>query len=149
MASAKQTSDELRSFYGGECLCARLYLVSLSSYPVNSSLVLARASIEDDYARKLMSLCRKSLGSHEMGSLKTSLDTVRGEVESMAKQHAGIAAQMKTELEEPLAAFAGGMKERRKIIQYTVEKLLKIKIQQTNTVNKVRFTKWCRPVGAD
>ncbi|KAI1638200.1 hypothetical protein F4809DRAFT_649372 [Biscogniauxia mediterranea] len=114
MASAKQTNDELRSFYS------------------------ARASIEDDYARKLMSLCRKSLGSHEMGSLKLSLDTVRGEVESMAKQHANIAAQMKTELEEPLAAFAGGMKERRKIIQHTVEKLLKIKIQQTQAVNKTR-----------
>ncbi|KAI5923386.1 hypothetical protein F4810DRAFT_720279 [Camillea tinctor] len=114
MASAKQTNDELRSFYS------------------------ARASIEDDYARKLMSLCRKSLGSHETGSLKLSLDTVRGEVESMAKQHANIAAQMKTELEEPLAAFAGGMKERRKIIQHTVEKLLKIKIQQTQVVNKTR-----------
>ncbi|KAJ8105053.1 hypothetical protein ONZ43_g7577 [Nemania bipapillata] len=114
MASAKQTSDELRSFYS------------------------ARASIEDDYARKLMSLSRKSLGSHEMGSLKTSLDTVRGEVESMAKQHANIASQMKSELEEPLAAFAGGMKERRKIIQNTVEKILKVKIQQTHAVNKTR-----------
>ncbi|KAK5637435.1 hypothetical protein RRF57_013148 [Xylaria bambusicola] len=114
MASAKQTSDELRSFYS------------------------ARASLEDDYARKLMSLSRKPLGSHEMGSLKTSLDTVRGEVESMAKQHANIAAQMKSELEEPLAAFAGGMKERRKIIQNTVEKILKVKIQQTHTVNKTR-----------
>ncbi|KAI1123117.1 hypothetical protein F5Y10DRAFT_252551 [Nemania abortiva] len=114
MASAKQTSDELRSFYS------------------------ARASIEDDYARKLMSLSKKSLGSHEMGSLKTSLDTVRGEVESMAKQHANIASQMKSELEEPLAAFAGGMKERRKIIQNTVEKILKVKIQQTHAVNKTR-----------
>ncbi|KAG4217128.1 hypothetical protein PC116_g34391, partial [Phytophthora cactorum] len=99
-----------------------------------------RASIEDEYARKLMSLSRKSLGTHEMGSLKVSLDTVRGEVESMAKQHANIAAQMKTELEEPLAAFAGGMKERRKIVQNTVEKLLKVKIQQTNMVNKVSAT---------
>ncbi|KAI0155270.1 hypothetical protein GGR57DRAFT_491731 [Xylariaceae sp. FL1272] len=114
MASAKQTSDELRSFYS------------------------ARASIEDDYARKLTSLCRKALGSHEMGSLKASLDTVRGEVEAMAKQHANIAQQMKSELEEPLAAFAGGMKERRKIIQNTVEKLLKVKIQQTQVVNKTR-----------
>jgi len=84
-----------------------------------------------------MSLSRKSLGSQEMGSLKSSLDTVRGEVESIAKQHQNIAAQMKTELEEPLAAFAGGMKERRKIVQNTVEKLLKIKIQQTQLVNKV------------
>lgn len=72
-----------------------------------------------------------------MGSLRISLDTVRGEVESMGKQHANIASQMKSELEEPLAAFAGGMKERRKIVQNTVEKLLKVKIQQTNMVNKV------------
>ncbi|KAK9426444.1 hypothetical protein SUNI508_02885 [Seiridium unicorne] len=114
MLYAKQTCDELRSFYS------------------------ARASIEDDYSRKLMALCRKSLGSHELGTLKLSLDTVRGEVEAMAKQHSGIAAQMKTELEEPLAAFAGGMKERRKIVQNTVEKLLKIKVQQTQTVNKTR-----------
>lgn len=55
----------------------------------------------------------------------------------MAKQHQSIAAQMKSELEEPLAAFAGGMKERRKIVQNTVEKLLKTKIQQTQQVNKV------------
>ncbi|UNI22684.1 formin-binding protein, variant 2 [Purpureocillium takamizusanense] len=114
MQGAKQTCDELKSFYG------------------------ARASIEDEYARKLLSLCRKSLGTHETGSLKTSLDTVRGEVESMAKQHQSIAAQMKTELEEPLAAFSGGMKERRKIVQNSIEKLLKTKIQQTQQVNKTR-----------
>jgi hypothetical protein len=114
MMAAKQTSDELRSFYN------------------------SRAAIEDEYSRKLISLCRKSLGSHEMGTLKTSLDTVRGELEAMAKQHQGIAAQMKTELEEPLSAFAGGMKERRKIVQNTVEKLLKTKIQQTQAVNKTR-----------
>ncbi|GKT65868.1 cell division control protein [Colletotrichum tofieldiae] len=99
---------------------------------------VARASIEDEYARKLLSLCRKSIGSHETGSLKTSLDTVRGEVESMAKQHQSIAAQMKTELEEPLAAFAGGMKERRKIVQNGIEKILKTKVQQTQHVNKTR-----------
>ncbi|KAJ3956346.1 formin-binding protein [Colletotrichum tropicale] len=99
---------------------------------------MSRASIEDEYARKLLSLCRKSLGSQEMGSLKNSLDTVRGEVESMGKQHQNIAAQMKTELEEPLAAFAGAMKERRKIVQNGIEKILKTKIQQTQHVNKTR-----------
>jgi hypothetical protein len=98
---------------------------------------LARAAIEDEYAKKLLNLSRKPLGHNETGSLKISLDTLRGEVESMGKQHQSIAAQMKTELEEPLAAFAGGMKERRKIVQGTVEKLLKTKIQQTQQVNKV------------
>lgn len=72
-----------------------------------------------------------------MGTLKTSLDTVRGEVEGMAKQHQNNAAQMRTELEEPLAAFAGGMKERRKIVQNGIEKILKVKQQQTQQVNKV------------
>ncbi|PHH73493.1 hypothetical protein CDD82_5459 [Ophiocordyceps australis] len=114
MHGAKQTCDELKSFYN------------------------ARAAIEDEYARKLLHLCRKALGTQEMGSLRNSLDTVRGEVESMAKQHQSIATQMKTELEEPLAAFAGGMKERRKIVQNSIEKLLKTKTLQTQHVNKTR-----------
>ncbi|CAK7224236.1 formin-binding protein [Sporothrix curviconia] len=114
MQGAKQTCDELRAFYN------------------------ARASIEDEYARKLLSLCRKPLGSQEMGGVKSSLDVMRGEVESMAKQHQSIAAQMKSELEEPLAAFAGAMKERRKIVQNGIEKLHKVKMQQTQQVNKTR-----------
>ena len=101
------------------------------------TLYLARATIEDDYSRKLLALCRKPLGSCEAGTLRTSLDIMRGEVESMGKSHQGIAAQMKSELEEPLSAFAGGMKERRKIVQSGVEKLYKVKLQQTQSVNKV------------
>jgi hypothetical protein len=66
-----------------------------------------------------------------------SLDVVRREVESMAKAHQHVANQMKTELEEPLSAFAGGMKERRKIVQSGIEKLHKLKCQQTATANKV------------
>lgn len=55
----------------------------------------------------------------------------------MGKAHQSIAGQMKSELEEPLAAFAGALKERRKIVQTGIEKLLKIKVQQTQTMNKV------------
>jgi hypothetical protein len=65
---------------------------------------------------------------------------VRGETDAIGKTHAAIAAQMKSELEEPLAAFSGGMKERRKIVQNGIEKILKAKIQQTHAVNKVRLT---------
>lgn len=63
---------------------------------------------------------------------------VRGETEAIAKAHSGIAAQMKSELEEPLSAFASGLKERRKIIQTGIERLHKTKAQQTQLVNKAR-----------
>ncbi|EHY61210.1 formin-binding protein [Exophiala dermatitidis] len=114
MQNAKTTCDELKAFYN------------------------ARAALEEDYAKKLLNLSRKPLGSVEQGTLRASLDIARGETESMGKQHALIAQQMKSELEEPLAAFAGGMKERRKIIQTGIEKLLKLKQAQTAHVNKAR-----------
>lgn len=114
MQNAKTTCDELKAFYN------------------------ARAALEEDYAKKLLNLSRKPLGSVEQGTLRASLDVARGETESMGKQHALIAQQMKSELEEPLAAFAGGMKERRKIIQTGIERLLKLKQAQTAHVNKAR-----------
>jgi hypothetical protein len=67
-----------------------------------------------------------------------SVDVVRAEIEAMGKAHSNIAGQMRSELDEPLAAFAGGMKERRKIVQSGIEKLLKVKMQQTAASNKVR-----------
>ncbi|CBX91109.1 hypothetical protein LEMA_P061430.1 [Plenodomus lingam JN3] len=114
MHAAKVTNDELKNFYA------------------------ARAAIEEEYSRKLLNLSRKPLGSCETGTLRLSCDVIKAEVESMGKAHQSIAQQMKTELEEPLAAFAGGMKERRKIVQNGIEKLLKLKMQQTATVNKAR-----------
>ena len=105
--------------------------------PILTTSIVARSAIEDEYSRKLLTLCRKPLGSSEAGTLRASLDVMRGEVESMGKAHSAIAAQMKSELEEPLVAFAGGMKERRKIVQTGIEKLLKVKVQQTQVVNKV------------
>ncbi|KAK5954259.1 formin-binding protein [Knufia fluminis] len=114
MQNGKTTCDELRAFYK------------------------ARAELEEEYAKKLFAISRKALGSVEMGTLRASLDVARGETENMGKQHALIAQQMRSECEEPLAAFAGGIKERRKIVQHVVEKLLKTKQQQTGTVNKCR-----------
>lgn len=114
MHDAKVTGDELKAFY------------------------TARAQIEEDYARKLLNLSRKPLGSSESGTLRMSLDVVRGEMESMGKEHQNVAGKLKSELDEPLVAFAGGLKERRKIVQNGIEKLLKVKTQQTTTVNKAR-----------
>lgn len=67
-----------------------------------------------------------------------SLDVVKAEIESIGKAHQNVAQQMKSELDEQLAAFAGGMKERRKIVQGGIEKLLKTKTQQTMALNKAK-----------
>ena len=50
-------------------------------------------------------------------------------------------------MDEQLAAHAGGMKERRKIVQTGIEKLHKVKTQQTNTVTKVSLSKPCESSG--
>lgn len=130
MQNAKGTCDELKAFYNS-------MLHGTHEKHCESLITVGRASIEDEYARKLLALCRKPLGSSEAGTLRASLDVMRGEVESMGKSHQAIAGQMKSELEEPMAAFAGGMKERRKIVQNGIEKLFKLKLQQTQAVNKV------------
>ena len=98
---------------------------------------IARAAIEEEFARKLFALSKKPLGSAEFGSLKSSMDVMRLEVESMAKAHQSVASEMSNELEEPLAGFAGAMRERRRLVQQGCEKILKLKMQQTQQVNKV------------
>lgn len=132
MHDAKTTCDEMKAFYSGKSTFRHKPKENLSD------LYTARAALEDEYAKKLLALARKPLGSCEAGTLRLSLDVVRAEVEAMGKAHANIAGQMKSELDESLSAFAGGMKERRKIIQNGIEKLLKVKMTQNGQVNKAR-----------
>ncbi|KAG0635468.1 hypothetical protein HOY80DRAFT_893048, partial [Tuber brumale] len=114
MHDAKTTCEELKTFYA------------------------ARAAIEDEFARKLLALSKKPLGSVETGTLKISMDVLRAEVESMGKAHQTTADQMKTELEQPLTDYSGAWRERRRIVQGTCEKILQLKSKQTNQVNKTR-----------
>lgn len=134
MHNSKVTCDELRSFYNSGFFHNIINNMNMGPFLIPLTV---RAAIEDEYARKLLSLCRRSFGTSETGSLRESLDVVRGETEAAAKAHAAISSQMKRELEEPLVAFAGGLKERRKIVQGGIERILKTKIQQTQAVNKV------------
>ncbi|KAK9237654.1 hypothetical protein V1525DRAFT_360172 [Lipomyces kononenkoae] len=114
MREAKQTCEEIKAFYK------------------------ERIMIEDEYSRRLLALSRKALGSNELGTLRASLDTVRGETEQMGKAHANTATQIKAELEDPLLAFAAAMRERRKMVQTTLDKLSKGKIAQQAVVQKNR-----------
>ncbi|KAK9249545.1 hypothetical protein V1506DRAFT_526287 [Lipomyces tetrasporus] len=114
MREAKQTCEEIKSFYKERIL------------------------IEEEYSRRLLALSRKALGANELGTLRASLDTVRGETEQMGKAHANTAMQVKAELEDPLIAFAAGMRDRRKVVQTTLDKLAKAKSAQQAAVQKSR-----------
>ncbi|KAK7208212.1 SH3 domain protein [Myxozyma melibiosi] len=124
MREAKQTCEELKSFYK------------------------ERTAIEEEYSRKLLALSRKPLGQHEIGSLRSSLDTLRFETEQMGKAHHNSSLQLRTELDEPLTTFSAGMRERRKIVQGTLEKLFKAKLaQQANVAkNRDRYENDCNKI---
>lgn len=112
--NTKHTADEIRAFYK------------------------ERASIEEEYSRRLIALSRKGLGAHEVGTLKTALETIRSTTENLGKSHLSAAHQFKADLEEPLSAFAGNIRSRRKTVQVMMEKLTKGKMNQQNQVERAR-----------
>lgn len=97
-----------------------------------------RMSIEEEYSRRMLALSRKKLGSAETGNLKTTLEVIRSSTESMGKSHASCHKQIKTQLDEPLEAFAASLRSRRKTTESTIEKLTKAKQLQNSTVEKAR-----------
>lgn len=97
-----------------------------------------RAAIEDDYSRRLLALSRKSLGTHEVGTLKSALDTIRSNTELLGKSHASTSQQFRSELEEPLYSFSGDLRSRQRTLRVFMEKLTKAKQAQQSMVDRSR-----------
>ncbi|ODV92127.1 hypothetical protein CANCADRAFT_30380 [Tortispora caseinolytica NRRL Y-17796] len=97
-----------------------------------------RKAIEEEYAKKMMHLSRKALGGGESGNFKNACERVRIETEQSAKAHLNAAEQIYLELVQPLAAFAGSIRDRRKTVEGTIEQLRKSKNAQSRTVEKSR-----------
>uniref|UniRef100_A0A060T2E7 ARAD1A01232p n=1 Tax=Blastobotrys adeninivorans TaxID=409370 RepID=A0A060T2E7_BLAAD len=114
MRSSKQTCEEVWNFYK------------------------ERMAIEEEYSRKLNSLAKKPLGSSETGTLRDALDVVLSTTQNMAKSHADAANNMKAELAGPLENFATSMRQRRKAVETTMEKLSKAKAADMQTAEKYR-----------
>lgn len=77
---------------------------------------MCRAAAEEEYAKKLLKISKIGLGSKECGTLKASLVAVKAELENMGNAHAEVAAGMKRELEDALAAHSTLMREKRKMV---------------------------------
>ncbi|KAF5098625.1 hypothetical protein D0Z00_001968 [Geotrichum galactomycetum] len=98
-----------------------------------------RAAIEEEYARKLTALSRRTLhSSAELGTLKSALDTIKVRTETLAKSHTTAASQYKTELEDPLAAFGDDIRARRNTVETNMTRLTKAKKIHEAAVDNAR-----------
>ncbi|PPQ78981.1 hypothetical protein CVT25_002265 [Psilocybe cyanescens] len=97
-----------------------------------------RASIEEEYAKRLTKLAKMTLGRDEIGELRNSLDTVRLETDRQAGYHLNLSQQIRTELEAPAATFHARLLHHKKTYQTGIEKEFKTKQTQESYVNKAR-----------
>ncbi|KAF6759996.1 SH3 domain-containing protein [Ephemerocybe angulata] len=89
-----------------------------------------RASIEEDYAKRMNKLSKATLGRDEIGDMRIALDTVKLETEHQAQYHQGLAHHFRTELESGAAAFHARQLQHKKQNQAPIEKEFKNKQAQ-------------------
>ncbi|KAF9462385.1 hypothetical protein BDZ94DRAFT_1261233 [Collybia nuda] len=114
MRGAAKTTEELRSFWS------------------------ERAAIEDQYATRLATLAKSTLGSDETGALRHSLNTLRLETENQAAQHMELAARIRADLEVPTSRQHAKQVNHRRNVQAAVERKFKTKQSQESFVAKAR-----------
>ncbi|KAK7039169.1 formin-binding protein [Paramarasmius palmivorus] len=97
-----------------------------------------RASIEEDYAKRLARLSKVTLGRDEVGELRTSLDTILLETERQSTFHSTLHNQIKNDLEAQVALFCSKQAHHKKVYTSTIEKQFKQKQTQESYVSKAR-----------
>lgn len=106
--------------------------------PAHSCLILCRAEIEADYAKRLGKLAKVAVGKDETGATKAALDVVRAELDMTSRVHTDLSAMIRKDLEGSLAEFQSKTASARKNSVATIDKLFKNKQAQENYVNKSR-----------
>ncbi|KAF9401766.1 Proline-serine-threonine phosphatase-interacting protein 2 [Mortierella sp. AD011] len=87
----------------------------------------ARATLEEEYGKKLLKLSKSPLGKDELGTLRDSLDVVRYEIEATGKSHIELAGKMKDQLELALIEFNNSQRDKRKLHQASIDRALRNK----------------------
>ncbi|KAJ8697134.1 formin-binding protein [Pleurotus ostreatus] len=114
MRGAARTMDELRNFWK------------------------QRSLIEEEYATRLASLAKTTLGKDEIGEMRAALDTLRAETDNQAGYHLALAHQIRNEIEVQVAAFSTKQSLHKSTFQVPIEKRFKSKITHEAYVNKSR-----------
>lgn len=79
-----------------------------------------------------------ALADNHPSDLRISLDTIKAETERQSQHHQGLAQQIRTELEAPVAAFHARQLQQKKQHQVPIEKEFKNKQAQEGHVTKAR-----------
>ncbi|XP_037548364.1 proline-serine-threonine phosphatase-interacting protein 2 [Nematolebias whitei] len=105
----------------------------------------ARASIEEKYAKDLLSLSKKVCGHNEMNTLKRSLDVFKLQTEQVSLSHLQLAQSMREEAKK-LEEFKEKQKEVRKRIEQQMDTLHKQKSSQFKKTmdSKKTYDQKCR-----
>lgn len=111
----------------GKHVCEELY-----------AFLKERASIEEEYGRRLAKLTKNFNPKEEIGTLRGALDTIKAEVEKSSKVHTDLSNDIKAKLEKPLGDFITTQSGIRKSHNANIEKHLKSKSAQTSNVLKAR-----------
>ncbi|KAI9229936.1 MAG: hypothetical protein DHS80DRAFT_13070 [Piptocephalis tieghemiana] len=97
-----------------------------------------RASIEEDYGKKLSKLAKATLGKEEGGTLKEAIVGSREEIASIGRAHLELAGRIRAELDAATGKFIDVQREQRKAQTAIVEKSARSKGQQAHWLHKVR-----------
>ncbi|KAJ3153792.1 hypothetical protein HDU86_005125 [Geranomyces michiganensis] len=102
------------------------------------AMLKERATIEDEYGKRMAKLAKSFNPREEIGTLRDSLEVVKGEIDKCAKAHLELAQEIRTKLEKPLSDFIATQSAIRKNHNINVEKQQKAKAAQVATVMKCK-----------
>ncbi|KAJ3298880.1 hypothetical protein HDU79_005261 [Rhizoclosmatium sp. JEL0117] len=113
-----------------------------------AALFKERASIEEDFGKRLAKLAKAFTTVEEIGTLRETLDLVKAELETSARAHLDIANEIRLQLEKPTSDFMNTQSVVRKTHHSNVEKRLKAKAAMTANAEKCknRYVSKCHEV---
>ncbi|TPX35207.1 hypothetical protein SmJEL517_g02349 [Synchytrium microbalum] len=103
-----------------------------------ASMLKERASIEEDYGKRLAKLTKTYSAKEEIGTLRDSLDVLQKELDGTSKAHLELANAIRVQLERPLNDLIAAQSTIRKNHTTNIEKHLKNKSALANQCQKAK-----------